>query len=123
MSDVYVLPTCDSPVADNRQLAIVDSEPVTRAAKTAVLKLYRRFSRMSRRQLITAGLYVYYIDMILPFLRAAGIYDRLCKERDLWEIAKEASDAYYVVCRDQWAQRELPFMFMSGEAFPPFSDS
>jgi hypothetical protein len=120
---VFVRPRWDSPVADIRQLAIVDSEAVTRAAKAAVLKLYRRFSRMSRRQLITAGLYVYYIDMILPFLRAAGIYDRLCKEQDLWEIAKEASDAYYIVCRDQWAQRELPFMFMSGEAFPPFSDS
>ena len=55
------------------------------------------------------------------FLRAAGIYERLCREGDLWEITREASQAYYTVCRDNWAQRELPYLFMSGEAFPPFA--
>jgi hypothetical protein len=99
---------------------MADAEAIVQGAKAAVLRLYRRFSRMSRRQLITAGLYVYYIDMILPFLRAAGVYERLCNEGDLWEITRAASEAYYTVCRNQWAQKELPYLFMSGEAFPPF---
>lgn len=116
----FVRPKWDSPMGDIRPLPLADAEPVTRGAKQAVQKLYRRFSRMSRRQLITAGLYVYFVDMVLPFLRAAGIYDRLCREADLWEITREASDAYYTVCRNQWAQRELPFLFMSGAAFPTF---
>ena len=117
----FVRPRWDSPVGDIRPLRLADAEDVTRGAKAAVLKLYKRFSRMSRRQLITAGLYVYFIDMILPFLRAAGVYERLCREGDLWEITREASEAYYTVCRDQWAQRELPYLFMSGEAFPTFA--
>jgi hypothetical protein len=117
----FVRPRWDSPVGDIRPLRLADAEDVTRGAKAAVLKLYKRFSRMSRRQLITAGLYVYFIDMILPFLRAAGIYERLCREGDLWEITREASEAYYTVCRDQWAQRELPYLFMSGAAFPTFA--
>jgi len=117
----FVRPRWDSPAGEIRPLRMADAEAVTRSAKAAVLKLYRRFTRMSRRQLITAGLYVYFIDMILPFLRAAGIYERLCKEGDLWEITREASQAYYTVCRDNWAQRELPYLFMSGEAFPPFA--
>jgi hypothetical protein len=117
----FVRPRWDSPADEIRPLRLADAEAVTRGAKAAVLKLYRRFSRMSRRQLITAGLYVYFIDMILPFLRAAGIYERLCTEGDLWEITREASEAYYTVCRDHWAQRELPYLFMSGEAFPPFA--
>jgi len=116
----FVRPRWNSPVGEIRPLAIADADEVTRGAKQAVTKLYRRFARMSRRQLITSGLYVYFIDMILPFLRAAGIYERLCREGDLWEITREASDAYYTVCRDQWAQRELPYLFMSGDAFPTF---
>ena len=119
-ASVFVRPKWDSPIADIRPLALADAEPITRGSKEAVLKLYRRFSRMSRRQLIMTGLYVYYIDMVLPFLRAAGIYERVCKEADLWEISRAASDAYYTVCRNQWAQRELPYMFMSGAAFPTF---
>jgi len=117
----FVRPRWDSPPEEIHQLRMADAEAITQGAKAAVLKLYRRFSRMSRRQLITAGLYVYYIDMILPFLRAAGVYERLSKEEDLWEITRAASEAYYTVCRDQWAQKELPYLFMSGEAFPPFA--
>jgi hypothetical protein len=117
----FVRPRWDSPPGEIRPLRMADAEAITQGAKAAVLRLYRRFSRMSRRQLITAGLYVYYIDMILPFLRAAGIYERLSKEEDLWEITRAASEAYYTVCRDQWAQKELPYLFMSGDAFPPFA--
>jgi hypothetical protein len=117
----FVRPRWDSPPDQIRPLGMADAEAITQGAKAAVLRLYRRFSRMSRRQLITAGLYIYYIDMILPFLRAAGIYERLSKEEDLWEITRAASEAYYTVCRDQWAQKELPYLFMSGEAFPPFA--
>jgi hypothetical protein len=117
----FVRPRWDSPPDEIRPLRMADAEAITQGAKAAVLRLYRRFSRMSRRQLIMAGLYVYYIDMILPFLRAAGIYERLSKEEDLWEITRAASEAYYTVCRDQWAQKELPYLFMSGDAFPPFA--
>jgi hypothetical protein len=46
----------------------------------ATLKLYSKFSKMPRHTLIYNGLYVYYIDMILPHLRLAGTYDRACKD-------------------------------------------
>ncbi len=116
----FVRPKWDAPISEIRPLPLADAEPITRGSKEAVLKLYRRFSRMSRRQLITAGLYVYFIDMILPFLREAGIYEKMTKEADLWEISRKTSDCYYTVCRDGWAGRELPFQFMSGAAFPAF---
>ena len=54
---------------------------------------------MSRRTLITNGMYVYYIDMILPHLRLAGTYEKACKDYEFWEIDQRVSNYYYDIVK------------------------
>ena len=49
---------------------------------------------MPRRTLIYNGLYVYYIDMILPHLRLAGTYDKACKDYEFWEVDQRVANYY-----------------------------
>jgi hypothetical protein len=88
----------------------------------ATFKLYSKLSRMCRRQLITNGMYVYYIDMILPHLRLAGTYEKACKDYDLWEIDQRVSNYYYDIVKRGFAQATVPQKIFSGEGYLPFPD-
>jgi hypothetical protein len=77
---------------------------------------------MSRRQLITNGMYVYYIDMILPHLRLAGTYEKACKDYNFWEIDQRISNYYYDITKRGFAQATVPQKIFSGEGYLPFPD-
>ena len=89
--------------------------------QAATLKLYAKTARMSRRQLITNGMYVYYIDMILPHLRLAGTYEKACRDYDFWEIDQRVSNYYYDITKRGFAQEVVPQKIFSGEGYLPFS--
>lgn len=86
----------------------------------ATLKLYRKFSRMSRRDLIWGGQYVYYVDMILPHLRRAGTYEKACRDYQLWEVDQRIANYYYEIQKRGFVQDTAPNKIFSGKGYLPF---
>ncbi len=76
---VFVREKWDTPMGEVYPVKIADLDKRLEGIQQATLKLYSKFSKMPRRTLIYNGMYVYYIDMILPHLRLAGTYEKACK--------------------------------------------
>jgi hypothetical protein len=119
---VFVREKWDTPMAEVYPLKIADLDSRLEGIQQATLKLYSKFSRMSRRQLITNGMYVYYIDMILPHLRLAGTFEKACTDYDFWEIDQRVSNYYYDIGKRGFAQATVPQKIFSGEGYLPFPE-
>ena len=70
----------DTPMGEVYPVPIAELGPRLTGIQNATFKLYSKLARMCRRQLITNGMYVYYVGMILPHLRKAGTYDKACAD-------------------------------------------
>ena len=119
---VFVREKWDTPMGEVSPIKISDLGTRLEGIQNATLKLYSKFARMSRRQLITNGMYVYYIDMILPHLRLAGTYEKACKDYEFWEIDQRVSNYYYDIVKRGFAQATVPQKIFSGEGYLPFPD-
>ena len=119
---VLVREKWNTPMSEVYQVKIDDLGERLGKIQNATLNLYGKLSRMSRRQLITNGLYVYYIDMILPHLRLAGTYEKACKDYDFWEIDQRVSNYYYDITKRGFAQATVPQKIFSGEGYLPFPE-
>lgn len=119
---VFVREKWNTPMAEVYPVAIKDLQPRLEGIQQATFKLYSKLARMSRRQLITNGMYVYYIDMILPHLRLAGTYEKACKDYNFWEIDQRISNYYYDITKRGFAQATVPQKIFSGEGYLPFPD-
>ena len=120
---VFVREKWDTPMGEVYQVPIKDLPKRLEAIQNATLKLYSSYAKMSRRQLITNGMYVYYIDMILPHLRAAGTYDKAVADYDFWEIDQRVSNYYYDINKRGFAQAVVPQKIFSGEGYLPFPEN
>jgi hypothetical protein len=120
---VFVREKWNTPMGEVYQVKISDLDKRLEGIQQATLKLYEKFSRMSRRTLITNGMYVYYIDMILPHLRLAGTYEKACKDYEFWEIDQRVSNYYYDIVKRGFAQATVPQKIFSGEGYLPFPDN
>ena len=119
---VFVREKWNTPMAEVYQVKVADLEKHLTNVQNATFKLYSKLSRMSRRQLITNGMYVYYIDMILPHLRLAGTYDKACTDYQFWEIDQRVSNYYYDITKRGFAQVTVPQKIFSGEGYLPFGE-
>ena len=119
---VMVRPTWNTPMGEVHQLKIDDLDKPLEGIQQATLGLYGKMARMSRRQLITNGMYTYYIDMILPHLRISGTYDKACSDYDFWEIDQRVSNYYYDISKRGFAQQVVPQKIFSGEGYLPFPE-
>jgi hypothetical protein len=117
---VFVREKWNTPMGEIYQVPIGELQPRLTGIQQATFKLYSKLARMSRRQLITNGMYVYYIDMILPHLRLAGTYEKACQDYQFWEIDKRISDYYYEITKRGFAQATVPQKIFSGEGYLPF---
>jgi hypothetical protein len=90
--------------------------------EAAVFNMYKKTVRMSRRELCFNGINSYYIEMILPHLRKAGMYDYVAKERNFWEIDQRISSAYYEIPKRNFVQVVVPQKIFSGAGYLPFSE-
>lgn len=79
----YVRPEWDSRPEEIRQIGFSEARDLTRQAREATLKLYKKLSRMSRRQLITNGIYVYVVNLVLPYARLTGLYETFCRDYEI----------------------------------------
>jgi hypothetical protein len=77
-----------------------------------------------RRMLIESGSYTYYVGMLFPFLRAAGLYDEYCERLDFWEFDQRVANIYYELQRNQFARVVVPQKLFSAtiESFAPVPD-
>ena len=117
---VLVREKWDTPMGEVYPVPIAELAPRLTGIQNATLKLYRKLARMSRRQLITNGMYVYYVGMILPHLRRAGTYDKACSDYELWEIDQRVSNHYYEIGKRGFAQNTVPNKIFSGAGYLPF---
>lgn len=85
-------------------------------ANDGVTEWYERTAELSRREKIMNGGRTYFIGMMVPILRAAGAYDYVVEELDLWEIPPMVSDAYYMAT-GQVAKEEVPAQIMFGHGW------
>jgi hypothetical protein len=84
--------------------------------------MYKKTVRMARRELCFNGINSYYIEMILPHLRKAGLYDYVTKERNCWEGDPRISNYYYEIVKRNFVQAVVPQKIFSGEGYLPFSE-
>ncbi|WP_040831209.1 hypothetical protein [Nocardia jiangxiensis] len=117
---VFAREKFDTPMSDIRTIAIDQLDTELPKVQQATLRMYSKVSRMCRRDLIWAGQYVYYVDMILPYLRKAGTYERACDEFKLWEVDQRVSNYYYDIGKRGFAQEVVPQKIFSGEGYLPF---
>ena len=118
---LYARQEWDTPIGEVVRLGYSEARELTARVQEATFKLYKKLARMSRRQLITNGLYVYHIDMILPFARLSGLYETFCQDYDLWEIHPVVSDAYHQILKDRYYADVFPNMVVSGQIYSPVS--
>lgn len=118
---LYARQEWDTPIGEIVRLGYPEARDITARAQEATFKLYKKLARMSRRQLILNGLYVYHIDMILPFARLSGLYEMFCKDYDLWEIHPVVSEAYHRILKDRYYAEVFPNMVISGQVYHPVS--
>lgn len=119
---VFIREKWNTPMGEVRPVALDDLGPELEKLQQATLKLYSKLARMPRRELITNGHWVYFVDMILPHLRLAGTYEKACKDYDLWEIDQRVSNYYYEITKRKFAHEVVPTRIFSGKGYLPFSE-
>ncbi|MCE0761935.1 hypothetical protein LWC35_03260 [Pseudonocardia kujensis] len=115
---VYAREKWNTPAADLRLLTDAEAAEITAASRGGLTALYRRISRMSRRDRIMAGVLVYTREMMAPFARGAGVWDEFVGALQFDELHRGASAAYHPLTTGD-ANDLLPRAFILGEAFPP----
>ncbi len=119
---IFVREKWDTPMDHVYELPLKDTEPHLEKIREATVKMYDKTLRMSKRILCTNGIYSYYIDMILPYLRATGVYDEVCAKYDFWEIDQRVSNYYYEITKRNFVQVTVPQKIFSGSGYLPFPE-
>ncbi|MCW2867345.1 MAG: hypothetical protein JWR20_1533 [Marmoricola sp.] len=112
----------NTPMGEVENIPIDDLKPHLEKVQQATLKLYTQTSKLSRRDLIWNGQYVYYIDMILPHMRLAGSYEKACQDLQLWEVDQRVSNYYYDITKRGFASETVPNKIFSGAGYLPFPE-
>lgn len=122
-SAVYARDRWDSP--DVRLLGEEEMASIATAARTRNAGLYARYARMSRDELIAAGVQMYVLDFVLPFLRLAGLADeatlaelglRLPTRDSLGDLAQRS---WPLLTDAGTASQLLPRVLIAGDGFVP----
>ncbi len=119
---IFVREKWDTPMGEVYELPLSDTEPHLEKIREATVKMYDKTLRMSKRILCTNGIYSYYIDMILPYLRATGLYDEVCAKYNFWEIDQRVSNYYYEITKRNFVQVTVPQKIFSGSGYLPFPE-
>ena len=117
---IFVRDKWNTPMGEVYPLGLSELEPHLEKIREATVKMYDKTLRMSRRILCTNGIYSYYIDMILPYLRATGLYEEVNAKYDFWEIDQRVSNYYYEITKRNFVQVTVPQKIFSGAGYLPF---
>jgi hypothetical protein len=116
---VYARDTWDTPAESMRRLDEVELDGYLARCGEASGRLYRRIASMPKRDKIIAGAQVYYSEFVVPFARAAGVWEQMRDELDFHELDPLASEAYYPLVRDGRGQQIMGKAFVTGTGYPP----
>jgi hypothetical protein len=118
---IFVREKWDTPMGEVYPIGLGELEPHLDKIREATVKMYDKTLRMSRRILCTNGIYSYYVDMILPYLRASGMYEEFCSSKyNFWEIDQRVSNYYYEITKRNFVQVTVPQKIFSGAGYLPF---
>lgn len=119
---IFVRDKWDTPMGEVYPLKLTELEPHLEKIRTATVKMYDKTIRMPRRELLTNGIWSYYVDMLLPYLRKAGVWDEVVSPKyDFWEIDQRVANYYYEITKRNFVQVTVPQKIFSGEGYLPFS--
>lgn len=118
---VYTRQHWDTPAADVRALSVADMAELRTRVETASAALYRHIAGMGHRKKVLAGAKTYTAGFILPFARAAGVYDELAAEHGLFEVHPEAEAVYERIVGGV-ATEMIPRLFLTGSWGVPVPD-
>jgi hypothetical protein len=119
---VYARDRWDTPADQIRRLDAAELDELAERAQVASERLAGRFAAMPRRDRIAAGVQVRQAESIVPFARAAGLWDRMRTEFDVFEWDRLTSDSYYAVVTDGGVADLVPRLLVTGGAFAPVKD-
>lgn len=71
------------------RVPLEDLPAITEKIEAATIKLYMKIMKMSMFERMLAGMWIYYVGLALPPLRAAGLYDEACVSQGLWDLRPE----------------------------------
>jgi hypothetical protein len=119
---VFAREKWNTPMGEVYAVGIDELEGHLERVRAATFKLYTTISKTTRRDLIWNGQFVYYIGFILPHLRQAGVYEKACRDYDLWEVDQRVANYYYEINKRGFAQETMPNKIFSGAGYLPFPD-
>lgn len=121
---IFVRDKWDTPMGEVYPLKFGDLEPHLDKIRTATVKMYDKTIRMPRRELCQNGIWSYYVDMLLPYLRKAGVWDEVVSPKyDFWELDQRVANYYYEITKRNFVQVTVPQKIFSGAGYLPFSDN
>ncbi|WP_214364951.1 PEP-utilizing enzyme [Pseudonocardia sp. H11422] len=118
---VYTRQHWDTPADEVQALSVADMAALRQRVETASAALYRHIAGMEHREKVLAGAKVYTAGFILPFARAAGVYDELVAEHGLFEVHPEAAAVYERIVSGV-ATEMIPRLFLTGSWGVPVPD-
>jgi hypothetical protein len=110
---VYARQNHDTPIDQLRRLTLDNMAQLRSEAEAKAERLYKRIAAMSKREKILGGARVYAAGFVLPFARAAGMYDELARDYGLNEI-HPVVDACYDTIVSGVATEMIPRLFITG---------
>ncbi|WP_289010051.1 hypothetical protein [uncultured Thermomonospora sp.] len=116
---VYARDRWDTPVEQIRPLGEAEMDSITRRSREKTMQLYKKFGAMSREELVDYGVQMYVVDMVLPFLRLAGVVDRAVEELNLYGRSPLTHEAYDKLMDPATAAEVLPRVLIGGFGFVP----
>ncbi|BBG02782.1 MULTISPECIES: PEP-utilizing enzyme [Pseudonocardia] len=110
---VYTRQHWDTPATEVQALSVADMAEMRQRVESASAALYRHIAGMDHREKVLAGAKVYTAGFMLPFARAAGVYDELVAEHGLFEVHPEAAAVYDRIVSGV-ATEMIPRLFLTG---------
>ncbi len=119
---IFVREQHDTPMSDVYSVPIMEIDKYLEKIQMATFNMYKKTAKMSRPELCLNGIYSYYIEMMLPYMRKAGMYEYFDKECNFWEIDQRIMNYSYEINKRNFVQSTVPQKIFSGEGYLRFSD-
>ncbi|MCU1651310.1 MAG: PEP-utilizing enzyme mobile domain [Pseudonocardia sp.] len=114
---VYARDRWDTPVSEVRRLDEAEMARIVDRCNESMLSLYTSIGELSWDERIRNGVKVYCREMLLPYARAAGVWDSMISQ-DYDALTDLTEQAYPVLAGGQ-AQQVLGAVFLMGQGLVP----
>jgi hypothetical protein len=114
---VYARDRWDTPVSEVRRLDEAEMARIAARCDEAMLALYQRIGDQSVDERIADGVKVYTRDMMMPYARAAGVWDDIVA--DGFDELSDLARAAYPALTGGAAQQVLGAVFLMGQGLVP----